>query len=123
MSEIRMATITMVCGEFIAPAWREPGTVLQVEQQIADRWVRHGSAVLGGSLEDAEQATPRTGEELGEFESFPGSAQFAAAGVTSLDAVKSLIAKHGDAWTKQIKGMTKAIASSVSEALEAAQNH
>ncbi len=120
MAEIRMAIITMTRGEFIAPAWREPGTVLQVEQDIADRWIKHGSAVLGGNADEVQTNTNVT---PGEFETFPGAALFVAAGVNSVDGVKALIEQFGDAWPKSVKGMTKAIALKVSELLETASQN
>lgn len=117
MAEEKMVVITMLRGEFIAPAWREEGTVLEVEQAIADRWVKFGSAKLGGELAggNSQQNAP----DLGAFAEFPGSEQFVAAGITSIEGVKQLIEKHGDAWAKEVKGIGKAIAAKVSEALEA----
>lgn len=109
-----LVVITMIHGEFIAPAWREPGTVLEVDKRIADRWIAHGSAKLGGEL-----GTVDTQPSLGSFADFPGSDKFAAAGITSVEGVKELVAAKGDAWAKEIKGITKAISAKVSEALEA----
>lgn len=104
--------ITMTKAEFIAPEWRERGAAFDIEKSIAERWVKHGSAVYG----DAEIETETATHELGEF---PGADKFAAAGITTLAAVNALIAQHGDAWPKHVKGMTKPVAAKVSEALEA----
>lgn len=104
--------ITMTKAEFIAPEWRERGVAFDVEKSIAERWVKHGSAVYGDAEIEPESAT----HELGEF---PGADKFAAAGITTLAGVNALIAEHGDAWPKHVKGMNKATAGKVSEALEA----
>lgn len=118
MSEKRV--ITMLKGEFIAPAWREEGTVHKVDQEIADQWVKHGSAKLGGELKNASsKAKPADGTELGDFASFPASAKFAAAGFTSVEAVQALVAEKGDEWPKSVKGITKGETAKASEALEA----
>lgn len=113
----KLVVITMLKGEFIAPGWREEGTVHEVDQEVADQWVKHGSAKLGGELAggNSQQGTP----DLGTFADFPGAEQFVAAGITSIEGVKQLIEKHGDAWAKEVKGIGKAIAAKVSEALEA----
>jgi len=115
MSEAIKVTITMLKGEFIAPEWREEGTVHEVPKEIADAWIAHGSAVLGGNVGDR----PKTGTSSHDLGEFPSAALFAAAGFTSLDAVKELIADKGDAWPKSVKGMNKSLAAKVSEALEA----
>lgn len=107
-----LVRITMLRGEFIHPAWRERSTSFEIEKSIAERWIAHGSAVLG----DADIEPETTTHELGEF---PGADKFAGVGITSLAGVKALITQHGDAWPKHVKGMTKAIAAKVSEALEA----
>ena len=104
--------ITMTAGEFISPEWRERGTSFDIEKSIAERWVKHGSAVYGDADIEPEAET----HELGEF---PGADKFAAVGITTLAGVNALIAQHGDAWPKQVKGMTKPMAAKVSEALEA----
>jgi hypothetical protein len=116
MSET-LVTITMLRGEFIHPAWREEGTVIEVDQRIADRWIAHGSAKLGGVV--GEDQPPEVISELGDF---PSADLFTAAGITTLDAVKALITEKGDAWPKSVKGMTKPLAAKVSEALEALAN-
>ena len=104
--------ITMTKAEFIAPEWRERGTAFDIEKTIAERWVKAGFAVFGDADIEPEAAT----HELGEF---PGADKFAAVGITTLDGVKALIAQHGDAWPKHVKGITKPMAAKVSEALEA----
>ncbi len=111
--EEQKVTITMLKGEFIHPEWREEGTVHDVEKTIADRWVRHGSAEYGG---EAGKVVVTVTHQLGDF---PGAQQFADAGITTIAAVKALIAEKGDAWPKSVKGITKAVAGKVSEALEA----
>lgn len=115
----QLVTITMLAGEFIHPAWREEGTVHEVDKEIAERWVKHGSAKYGSDpfakTVDASAVT----HELGEF---PSAALFAAAGYTTLDAIKAMITEKGDVWPKSVKGMTKALAAKVSEALEAMAN-
>lgn len=113
MADEPLVTITMLKGEFIHPAWRDEGTVHEVDQRIADRWIAHGSAKLGGVADSAPETTTH---ELGEF---PGADKFVSSGIMTLDEVKALITQHGDAWPKHVKGMTKAIAAKVSEALEA----
>jgi hypothetical protein len=116
----KLVVITMLRGEFIAPAWREEGTVLEVDQRIADRWIEHGSAKLGGELKNASSKAKLTdGPELGDFASFPASKKFAEAGFTSVEAVQALVAEKGDEWPKSVKGITKGETGKVSEALEA----
>ena len=118
MAEEKLVVITMLKGEFIHPAWREEGTVHEVDQRIADRWIEHGSAKLGGELKNATK--PKAADtDLGDFASFPASAKFAAAGFTSIEAVQALVAEKGDEWPKSVKGITKGETGKVSEALEA----
>lgn len=119
MAEEKLVVITMLKGEFIHPAWREEGTVHEVDQRIADRWIEHGSAKLGGELKNATKPKAAEGPELGNFASFPASAKFAAAGFTSVEAVQALVAEKGDEWPKSVKGITKGETGKVSEALEA----
>lgn len=119
MPEENKVVITMLKGEFIHPAWREEGTVLEVDQRIADRWIAHGSAKLGGDLKNASSKPKPAGPELGDFASFPASKKFAEAGFTSIDAVKALVAEKGDDWPKSVKGITKGETGKVSEGLEA----
>lgn len=102
----------MLKGEFIHPEWRERAASFEIEKSIAERWVKHGSAVYG----DADIEPETTSHELGEF---PGADKFAAVGITTLAGVTALIAQHGDAWPKQVKGITKPMAAKVSEVLEA----
>ena len=119
MSEEKTVVITMTKGEFIHPAWREEGTVHEVDQRIADRWIAHGSARLGGDLKNARSKPKASEPELGDFASFPASKKFAEAGYTSIEAVKALVADKGDEWPKSVKGITKGETGKVSEALEA----
>lgn len=119
MPEEKTVVITMTKGEFIHPAWREPGDVLEVDQRIADRWIAHGSATLGGELKNASSKAKPVVSELGDFASFPASKKFAEAGFTSIDAVKALVADKGDEWPKSVKGITKKETGEVSGALEA----
>lgn len=113
----KMVVITMLRGEFIHPAWREEGTVIEVDERIAERWIAFGSAVLGGELPAGGESTQTAAVNLGSFADFPGSDKFAAAGITSIDAVKAFVAEKGDAWPKTV-GITKAVAAKVSAALE-----
>lgn len=105
-------TITMLTGELIGTTWREKDDVVVCEKAIADRWVKHGSAIYGGTA--GEVAT------IAAFEpaDFPGADKFQAAGISTIDGVKALIAANGDTWPKQVKGITKPIAAAVSAKLE-----
>jgi len=104
--------ITMLTGELIGTTWREKDDVVVVEKTIADRWVTHGSATYGG--------TPGEDFTAAAFEpaDFPGADKFLAAGLTTIHDVKALITANGDAWPKQIRGITKPIAAAVSAKLE-----
>ena len=103
----------MMREEMIGDVWRLVGDVVEVHPLVAKRWVEGGYAKFGGVLSDEPEVATH---ELGEF---PGADKFAAAGITTLAGVNALIAQHGDAWPKQVKGMTKPMAAKVSEALEA----
>jgi hypothetical protein len=113
MSEKTMVTMTMIKADMIGDVWREPGTVVEVQDSVARHWVSAGYATLGGVI--GENAPVVSTHELGDF---PSAALFAAAGFPTLDAVKALIAEKGDAWPKSVKGMNKTLSSKVSEALE-----
>ena len=104
-------TITMVNGELIGTTWREAGDVVVCDKVIADRWVKHGSARYG----EIEQLASAFDFQPTDF---PGADKFTAAGIVDVEGVKALIATHGDAWPKQVKGITKPIAAAVSAALE-----
>ena len=112
----QLVTITMLAGEFIHPAWREEGTVHEVEKEIAERWVKYGSAKYGSDPSAKTGDTSGTTHELG---SFPSADLFAAAGFSTIDSVKKLVAEKGDSWPKSVKGITKPLAAKVSEFLEA----
>ena len=112
--ELPPVTITMTREEMIGDVWRLAGDVVEVHPLVAKRWVEGGYAKFGGVL--SEQEPEAATHELGEF---PGADKFAAVGITTLAGVTALIAQHGDAWPKQVKGITKPMAAKVSEVLEA----
>jgi hypothetical protein len=111
----QLVTMTMTKEEMIGDVWRLVGDVVEVPLVTARRWVDAGYATMGGNVGDK----PKTGTSSHDLGEFPSAALFAAAGFTSLDAVKELIAEKGDAWPKSVKGMNKSLAAKVSEALEA----
>ena len=105
-------TITMVTGELIGDTWREKDDIVVCEKAIAERWVKYGSAVYGGAAGDTKTTAAF------EPADFPGADKFLAAGISTIDGVKALIDANGDAWPKQVKGITKPIAAAVSAKLE-----
>lgn len=110
----KLVTMTMTREEMIGDTWRLVGEVVEVPLITARRWVDAGYATHGGAIGDSKPGPPS--HELGDF---PSAALFAAAGFTTLEKVKALIAEKGDTWPKSVKSMTKPLAAKVSEFLEA----
>lgn len=113
-SDSMPVTMTMTKPESIHGIWRPVGEVVEVPAEVARYWVAAGFATLGGQL-DTDDASNVVIHQLGEF---PAADKFAAAGLANVQQIREFIGQHGDNWPKQIKGITKAIASKVSEELE-----
>lgn len=107
-----LVTMTMTKPEMISGVWRLVGDVVEVQLQTARRWVSAGYATHGGTIEDRPA---EVSHQLGEF---PAAEKFAAVGLQTVQQIREFINQHGDNWPKQIKGITKPIASKVSEELE-----
>jgi len=66
-----------------------------------------------------EDKTKKDEPAASELAGWPGEDDLAAVGITTVEGLNALIAEHGDAWPKQVKGVGPATAAEIVERLTA----
>lgn len=112
--------VTVLVGLLHGTKWRVPGDVLEMDKFRADKLASLDPPLvqIGGKAGSSAAAADES--QHSELIDWPGEAALTAAGVVTLDQLRSLIDEHGDAWPKQVKGIGKATAAEIGERLAAA---
>lgn len=100
-------TITItVASQLVECVVRQKGDVVEVTKRHAKYLIDNKAARDGGKA-----GGKRTADS--ELDGWPGDEALAKAGITTIEALKKLIANKGDLWAKEINGIGKATSADV----------